>query len=573
MTLLPAPIIYTERTECQDCFKCIRECPVKAIKVENACAAVIPQLCILCGHCVEICPNGAKHVRDDLQRAQTLLKEKKKVFASLAPSFISEFPDVPAHAIIRALKRLGFYGVSETALGAERVSGSIAALLQDRTPRVVISTACPVVVTFLGKYYPQYAACLSPIVSPVLAHGQLLRETYGPDIGIVFFSPCIAKKGEADANPHLLDVALTFEDLRRWFMSEPFSFDTAERGEDDVFVPSSAQEGALYPIDGGMVAGVKAGCSVMEAECMSFSGIRNIHKALAGLGEMRLTHPLFLELLACEGGCVNGPKANQRNATAWKRYQVIHYASYPQSMIPRPLAAPVWKGFQPDPVPVKEYSDSIIRQTLQTLNKYGPEDELNCGGCGYDNCRELAKALIDGKAEKVMCVAYMRKLAQKKTNALMEKTPSGIVLVDEELQIIECNLNFAKILGADVEKAFKASPGLEGVPLREIAPFYSLFKTVLEKGEDILNRDLRYKKSVFHIDIFSIEKNRVACGIFQDITKPTIHKEAMIHKAQDVIKKNLATVQQIAYLLGENAAETEVILNSIIHSMTTPELE
>ncbi|HOI93873.1 MAG TPA: [Fe-Fe] hydrogenase large subunit C-terminal domain-containing protein [Syntrophobacter fumaroxidans] len=568
-----APIIFTERTECQDCFKCIRECPVKAIKVENACAAVIPQLCVLCGHCVEVCPNGAKHVRDDLDQARQLLKEKDQVFASLAPSFVSEFPDIPPSAIIRALKKLGFAGVSETALGAERVSGSVAGQLRDKTPRVIISTACPVVVNYLGRYHPQYAECLSPYVSPVLAHCQLLRETYGPSIGIVFFSPCIAKKGEADNNSELLDIALTFEDMRRWLQLEQIAFQPG-RGDEESFVPYSAQEGALYPIDGGMVAGVKAGCSVMEAECMSFSGIRNIQKAMADLGDMRLTHPIFLELLACEGGCVNGPKANRRKGTILKRSQIIQYARYPQEEIPRPPTAPVWgDALYPDPVPRPEYSDKILRQTLQAVGKYGPEDELNCGGCGYDNCREFARALIDCKAEKVMCVAYMRKLAQKKTNALMEKTPSAIVLVDEELKIIECNYNFAKIIGPDAENLYDEQPGLEGVFLHEVAPFYSLFKTVLEKGEDILNRDLRYKKSVLHIDIFSIEQYRVVCGIFQDITSPTIHKEAMIQKAQDVIKKNLATVQQIAYLLGENAAESEVILNSIIHSMTSPELE
>ncbi|MFZ2446453.1 MAG: [Fe-Fe] hydrogenase large subunit C-terminal domain-containing protein [Syntrophobacteraceae bacterium] len=565
-------IIFTEITECQDCFKCIRECPVKAIKVENACAAVIPQLCILCGHCVEVCPNGAKHVRDDLRRARTLLQEKELVFASLAPSFISEFPDVPAPVVIRALKKLGFHGVSETALGAERVSGSTARLLEDRTPRVIISTACPVVVNYLGKYYPQYAGSLMHHVSPILAHCKLLREHFGPSIGIVFFSPCIGKKGEADLNSDLLDVALTFEDLRRWFNDEQISFDT-DTDEGDSFVPHPAREGALYPIDGGMIAGVKAGCSVMEADCMSFSGIRNVQRAISGLNEMRLSGPIFLELLACEGGCVNGPKASQRQATAWKRCQIINYAQYPRSEIPRDLSAQTTGGLSPDPVPVKEYNDKILQQMLQTIGKYGPEDELNCGGCGYDNCREFGKALIDGKAERVMCVAYMRKLAQKKTNALMEKTPSAIILVDEEIKIIECNLNFAKLLGPDVEKAYREKPGLEGIFLREIAPFHSLFKTVLEKDEDMLNRDLRYKKSVLHVDIFSIEKHRVVCAIFQDITKPTIHKEAMIQKAQVVIKKNLSTVQQIAYLLGENAAESEVILNSIIQSITTPEVE
>ncbi len=572
MRLTRNQIIYTERTECQDCFKCIRECPVKAIKVENACAAVIPQLCLSCGHCVEVCPNGAKHVRDDLARAKQLLKEKEQVFVSLAPSFISEFPEIPTPAIIRALKKLGFAGVSETALGAERVSASAAKLLQDRTPRVIISTACPVVVEFVRKYHPQFAQCLTPYVSPVLAHCQLLRETYGPSIGIVFFSPCIGKKIEADKHSDLLDVALTFEDLRRWLNQDQVTFDTVA-GNGESFVPRSAKEGALYPIDGGMVAGIKAGCAVMESDCMAFSGIRNIQRALAGLNDMKLTHPIFLELLACEGGCVNGPKAGQRDATAWKRYKVIHYSSYPQAEIPRKDGAPRWEGLSAEPVPVREYSDAIVKQALQTVGKYAPEDELNCGGCGYDNCREFAKALIDEKAEKVMCVAYMRKLAQKKTNALMENVPSAIVLVDEELRIIECNFNFARILGPSVEKAYKRLPGLEGTYLREIAPFYSLFKTVLDKGEDILNHDLRHKQSFLHCDVFSIEKHRVVCGIFQDVTKPTIHKEAMIQKAQDVIKKNLATVQQIAYLLGENAAESEVILKSIIQSVTTPELE
>jgi len=564
--------IYTERTECQDCFKCIRECPVKAIKVENACAAVIPELCIMCGHCVEICPNGAKHVRDDLTRARELLASGKQVYASLAPSFVSEFPEISTTSVIRALKNLGFEGVSETALGAELVSGSVAKLLQDRTPRIIISTACPVVVNYIRKYNPQFTNCLMPNVSPVLAHCKLLRDTFGDSIKIVFFSPCIGKKGEADQNPELLDMALTFEDMRRWMIEDGHSFE-AGVGDSESFVPCSAQEGALYPVDGGMMAGVRASCGVIEADCMSFSGIRNIGKALAGLNETRLSHPVFLELLACEGGCVNGPKASQRQSTALKRCQIIGYAKYPRTEIPRPLDAPIMRDLGPDPVPVREYSDKILSQMLQTIGKYTRDDELNCGGCGYDSCRDFAKALIDGKAEKVMCVAYMRKLAQKKTNALMEKVPSAIVLVDEDIKIIECNLNFARILGPDVEKAFRSKPGLEGVFLREIAPFHSLFKTVLEKGEDLLNRDLRYKKSVLHVDIFSIEKDRVTCGIFQDITKPTIHKEAMIQKAQEVIKKNLATVQQIAYLLGENAAESEVLLNSIILSITTPELE
>ncbi len=566
------PIIYTERTVCQDCFKCIRECPVKAIKVENACAAIMPESCVLCGHCVHACPNGAKYIRADLSHVRQLFKCKEKVIASLAPSFVSEFPGLPAFAIIKALKTLGFYGVSETALGAERVSGSIARLLQDRTPRLLISTACPVIVSYVRKYRPEYAKCLTPFVSPLIAHCEMLHEVYGPSIGVVFFGPCIAKKEEADRNPQLLDYALTFEDLRRWLKEEKIVLEELGGENDESFVPHSAREGALYPIDGGMIAGVKAGCRVMEADCMAFSGMDDIKRALAGLDEVQLEHPLFLELLACDGGCINGPKAVRRDATVWKRCKVIDYSTYIPSQIPPALWAPPLGGLEPSPIssPVV-YSEKILREALKTIGKFGSEDELNCGGCGYDCCRDLAKALVDGKAEKDMCVSYMRKLAQKKANALMEKMPNAIVLVNEELKIIECNYNFAKILGPEMEAAFTKQAGLEGFMLADIAPFHSLFRTVLEKSEDIFDRDLRHMKSILHVNIFSIEKHQVVCGIFQDITKPTIRKEAMIDKAQAVIKKNLATVQQIAYLLGENAAESEVILNSIISSINMDE--
>ena len=563
------PIIYTETTACQDCFKCIRECPVKAIKVENACAAIMPESCVLCGHCVHACPNGAKYIRSDASHVRRLFKYKEKVIASLAPSFVSEFPGLPPSAMIRALKMLGFHGVSETALGAERVSGSIATLLQDRTPRVLISTACPVVVGYIQKYRPEYVKCLVPFVSPLIAHCETLRGIYGPSAGVVFFGPCIAKKAEADNNPQLLDYALTFEDLRRWLKEERIVLEDLGDVAGEEFVPHPAREGALYPIDGGMIAGVKAGCRVMEADCMTFSGMDGIRRALAGLDESQLEHPLFLELLACEGGCVNGPKTTRQDATILKRCKVIDYSNYVQSQIPPALSAPPLT-LEPGPLSSSVvYSEAILREALKTIGKLSSEDELNCGGCGYDCCRDLAKALVDGKAEKEMCVSYMRKLAQKKANALMEKMPDAIVLVNEDLRIIECNYKFAKVLGPEMEAAFTERASLEGSPLVGLAPFHSLFRSVLEKGEDILGRDLRHSKSIFHVSIFSIEKHQVVCGIFQDITRPTVQKEAMIGKAQAVIKKNLATVQQIAYLLGENAAESEVILNSIINSINT----
>lgn len=571
MTPEASPPIYTERNECQDCFKCVRECPVKAIKIGNSCANILPELCLACGHCVGVCPSGAKRVRDDLPAARRLIASGKAVYASLAPSFVAEFPGVTTGAMIRALKQLGFRGVSETALGAQRVSGSVAKLLREGPPRLVISSACPVIVDYLQKHQPSFATALTPLTSPALAHGHLLRSLYGRDIGVVFISPCIGKKREADAHGDLLDAAITFADLRRWLADSGIDPSAMTGGEAERFIPQAAEEGGLYPIDGGMSASVKAGCQAADADCMAFSGIANVQKALEGLAELPLERPLFLELLACEGGCVNGPVASARTATARKRSTVIQYARLDASKLPRPAEAPAM-ALQPVPaVQAREYSETQILECLRSIGKQTKDDELNCGGCGYDNCREFARALADGKAEKAMCVTYMRKLAQKKANALMARSPNGVVLVDAELKIIECNANFAKLMGSEHEQAFQARPGLEGVALRTIAPFHGLFQTVLDGGEEILRRDIRCRQSVLQGSIFSIEERHVVCGIFVDITRPAAKKDRVIHQVQEVVRKQLATVQQIAYLLGENAAESEVTLNAMIESFSNPE--
>jgi iron only hydrogenase large subunit-like protein len=236
--------IYTEKRECQDCYKCVRNCPVKAIKVEGGYASVVPELCIVCGHCVEVCPNGAKKVRDDLANARQLLSLRKTVLVSLAPSYVTEFPGVKAARMIAALRKLGFAGVSETALGAQQVSAQAAALLRKNPGRVLVSSACPTVVCYLQKQRPGGAALLTGLLSPLLTHCRMLRQHFGADIGVVFIGPCIAKKLEADEHPDLLDVVLTFEDLRRWFDQEKIVPEKLLETPEDRFTPERSAEGA-----------------------------------------------------------------------------------------------------------------------------------------------------------------------------------------------------------------------------------------------------------------------------------------------------------------------------------------
>lgn len=569
--------IYTESTECQDCYKCIRRCPVKAIRVEKGHAKIIPELCVFCGGCVTHCPSHAKHVRDDTSRARHLLSIKKRVFVSLAPSFISDFSDFTPQQMIVALKKLGFTDVSETALGADLVSAQIAEDLEKAQKnqggnKLFISSACPAVVEYIKQFLPEFTPFITDRASPLLAHARYIRKQYGEDVGIVFIGPCIAKKRESDVWKEI-DVALTYNELRRWFKIEgikPQNLIIPEEKDTPAFVPYRAAKGSLYPIDGGMISACKEYNELSGVRFMTVSGIHEIQKTLEGFDINSLKSPLFMELLSCPGGCVNGPGASGKNSGAERRLLVEEYAETAKKVISAEVqqAAP----FLQDTLPVEKkalavFTDEEIRNALRSVGKYSAKDELNCASCGYDTCRAFAAAILDNRAEKTMCVSYMRKLAQKKANGLIKAIPSGVVIANKNLQIVECNLNFAKLMGHDVIEMYEAKPGLEGADLDKFTSASRFFSDVLAlNGPDVIERDVRDGKKILHVTVFVIEKEEIAAGVFEDVTAPQSQKTRTVTQARKIIDKNLSVVQKIAFLLGENAAETESMLNSIIDS-------
>jgi iron only hydrogenase large subunit-like protein len=531
----------------------------------------MPESCVYCGHCVEVCPSGAKHVRNDINAARRLLAETPKVIVSLAPSFVSEFTAFRPEQMIAGLRRLGFYGVSETALGAQQVSLHVRLEIEKRHQKLLFSSACPTAVDYVRKYHPGHAGKLVNLLSPVLSHCKMLRRKYGEEIGIVFVGPCIAKKGEADRHRELLDVALTFEELRQWFEQEDIRpEEMIPDAGDDRFIPEEAREGALYPIEGGMSAAVRAN-SPTDARFMSFSGLTNIRHALGEMHDWEPDKDIFVELLACHGGCINGPKAHRACGTVRKRYEVINFAK-PATLGEKSPVVSIKELGAGDAVKRPEYTEAQIREALRLVGKRSAADEKNCGGCGYDRCREFARALLENKAERMMCATYMRQLAQKKASALMMKMPSAALMVNEQLRIIECNQRFRSMFADELAVAH-AIEVTDDQLLSAIVPFHRLFQRVLETGEDILARDIRFRGSILHCNIFVIEPSAVIGAILQDITQSTMQKEQIIARAQEVIQKNLTTVQKIAYLLGENAAESEATLNSIVESFSMKESE
>jgi len=560
--------VYTVENECHDCYKCIRHCPAKAIRLKDGSASVIPELCVACGYCVKICPAGAKRIRDDLSRAKFLLTRKNKVYVSLAPSWRSTFPHLSMGQMADALRKLGFAGVSETALGAQEVSARTARIMKDGNPGIYLSSACPAAVDFIRKYIPEHAANIIPVTSPALTHARQLRQLYGNEIGIIFIGPCAAKKQEADRHPELLDLALTFTVLSQW-LEENGIDPAAGNGDGATFVPTPAEEGKIYAIEGGMADTVR---DPAATDCcyLTISGLSNLDQILGGKVPDTAGKKVFIECLACDGGCINGPGMPQGGGKLEDIIRIAaecpgHHSSLDRQaevLPPEPFpAAPV-----SDPAP----SEAAIKAALAAVGKYTVADELNCGGCGYQTCRGFAQAVISGKAEASMCLSHLRKLAQKKSNALIKYIPAGVVIFDRQLNIIECNRRFAELFDDSTVLAYEARPGMSGVDLRPMVPFAELFDACLTTGGEITRENYLVHDRILDISIFTVEPHQIAGAVIQDVTQAELHREQIAQKAREVIQKNITTVQRIANYLGEHMAETEILLREVASGYQNP---
>ncbi|MCI5800471.1 MAG: [Fe-Fe] hydrogenase large subunit C-terminal domain-containing protein [Victivallales bacterium] len=557
--------IYTTANECQDCYKCVRHCHCKAIRIVNARAAVIPELCVSCGECVKVCPAEAKKIRSDLSRAQYLLHSGAKVYASIAPSYVGYFKDIPIGRLAAALKRLGFVGASETAIGAQFVSAQTAELLKQAGPGVYLSTACPASVDFIRKYYPAWTDNFLPVSSPVMAHCKYLKQIYGDDIKIIFVGPCAAKKNEADRNPDDLSLAITFAALESWLKSEGISLD---KMNEEPLVPVQAEEGRVYSIEGGMNETLRS--PEVDARLLAVSGLPNIARLIEKVDLATLKESgskIFVEMLACDGGCVNGPVMGRESSRIDILLETAAHAPH-RSSVGREVPVNIQQLIYPDRHSEPQPEEAAILQALHRIGKYSAEDELNCGGCGYNSCREFAKAMLDGKAETSMCLSYLRKISQKTSNALIRYIPVAVVLAGQDLQVIECNRHFAELCGEDTLLAFDACGNLNGAYLDSMIDFTDLFESVLANGGEIEKFNQVSGEKILNISVFTINEGQTVGAVIQDVTQNELKREQIAERAKEVIRKNVMTVQKIARYLGEHMADTEILLKEVAGTYT-----
>ncbi len=553
--------VYTLSNECHDCYRCVRECPVKAIRIENGHASVIGEKCIACGNCVKACPSNAKRVRNDIDKAKNLIRAQKDVYVSLAPSWRASFEN-SAEKMIALLKRLGFKEVSETALGAQEVSIKVAQMLNETEKGLFISSACPVMVDYIKLYKPEFTPYITKIGSPLMTHAKMLKETYGEDIAIVFVGPCIGKKNEVTYSG-LFDVALTFEELRMWFKDEIIDISKVAKDKSFHFVPESAYEGTLYPIDGGMNKTIKKSGVKDHVQLLEVCGLHSLDRALKNLDVSKLDKTIFIEALACDGGCVGGPCISSEKSGISMVSDILTKEKKREA-IPKEPSVVVDYDVKSQEVEDSYYPLEDILQTLKRIGKHTVDDELNCGGCGYPTCRDLAKALLDGNAEPSMCVSYMRKIAVRKAAAMIRCMPAAVVMVDKDLNIIEANDSFMKMFTGEMYDVFSARPeGLAGAAIDRIVDFSDFFKIILNSGKDLHKERYPVKNRLYNISAFTIEENEIVGAVITDVTQTETNREKISQKAHEVITKNISIVQEIACLLGEHMVETETLLSSI----------
>lgn len=578
--------IYTEIQNCRNCHKCIRECPIKAIKVKDDKAVIVTERCIFCAKCIDVCPNGAKKLRNDVKKAESLIESKKRVFVSLSPSSIAEF-DKNKEALLVALKRLGFSDISETSIGDSIASMCIKKEMEENEGILSkVSTSCPSVVELIKKYYPELTDSLSNIPSPLQCHSAYLRHLYGDDIGIVYIGPCVSKKLEADYTPGYPDCALTFKELRNWFFEKNINLDEIQKDIDEgretvpEIVPKKAGIALLSVLSGGTVASLKnkKGNKKLSESSIFISGseaIKEVFDTYENCG--------YIETLFCDQGCINGPGCAERKSIAKKKMLTLQSVNKRLEETDDLFIPPkdfvdevIQKGYGilntfnikgNEKSIWQKFSDAQIKGALKILGKETSEDEYNCGGCGYNTCRDMAEAFLAGMAEPNMCVTKNNEEIHNKLTMLLKTIPVSTAIVNNKLQIVDCNSEFVKNF-TNFKVADDNTNLMVGLPINDFVPYADLFKNQLVLKEKTVDDHLNVNNRIFKTTLFTIEENALVGVLLEDITSPTMQRETVIKNAEEVIKHSLSTVQTIASLLGENAAETEIMLNSMIEAFS-----
>ena len=550
-----------KKSNCKNCYKCIRHCPVKAIRFSGNQAHIIGNECILCGQCFVVCPQNAKQIVDETEKVKVLLKTGAPVVVSIAPSFVANYEDVGINAIREALLHLGFYDVEETAIGATIVKKEYDRMLMEDQRDVIISSCCHSVNLLIQKYFPAQLEYLADVLSPMQAHCMDIKKRI-PNAKTVFIGPCVAKKDEAEHYEGIVDAVLTFEELTNWLKEENIEL----KKEMDSAPESRAR---FFPTTGGILKTM-----AKNAPGYTYMALDGIDKCIDALKDMQngKIHKCFIEMSACSGSCIGGPVMEKyHRSSPIKDYMTVaNFAGEKDFNVPQPKTMQLKKHFEYIEHRLPQPSDTEISNALRQMGKFKPSDELNCGSCGYNTCREKAIAICQGKAEISMCLPYLKDKAESFSDTMVKNTPNGLIVLNENLEVQQINEAARKIVN------IRSSMDILGESVVCILDPTD-FVQVLNSGEDIHGNRVylaEYKRYVEQSIVYDHDSH-LLIGIMRDITDEENEREKKenisrqtIEIADKVVDKQMRIVQEIASLLGETAAETKIALTKLKESIS-----
>ncbi len=548
-----------KKSNCKNCYKCIRHCPVKSIRFSGNQAHIIGDECILCGHCFVVCPQNAKEIVDDTEKVKVLIMSGDPVVVSLAPSFTANYEGVGIESMREALKKLGFYDVEETALGATMVKREYDRLLEEENRDILISSCCHSVNLLIQKYFPRVLPYLADVLSPMQAHCEDIKRRI-PNAKTVFIGPCVAKKDEAEYYDGIVDAVLTFEDLTKWLHREGIEPEKNKPADNN-------SRARFFPTTGGILKTMAK--NAPGYDYLALDGVENCIAALKDIEQGKI-HRCFIEMSACVGSCTGGPVMEKYGRSPIRDYlSVAQYAGEKDFEIEQPQSQMLYKNFEIIDQHSVMPSEEEIQNTLKEMGKRTPSQELNCGSCGYDSCREKAIAIIQGKAEISMCLPYLMEKTENVSDTIARNSPDGILVLNDRLEVQQINPAALKILRLRSDAAVL---GDQVIRILDPDPFIKVKKT----GRSIYRERsymAEYDRTVEQT-IVPAEEGRMLLCIMRDVSREEEtrrQKEELSRKtvevADKVVEKQMRIVQEIASLLGETAAETKIALSKLKESI------
>lgn len=553
-----AHCLTLKKSNCKNCYKCIRNCPVKAIRFSGDQAHIIADECILCGRCFVVCPQNAKEIVSEVEKVKVMIQSGEPVIASMAPSFIANYDGVGIDAMREGLQKLGFADVEETAIGATMVKTDYERLVHEKQKPVIISSACASVNLLIQKHYPEMIKYLADTLSPMQAHCRDIKRR-NPEAKTVFIGPCVAKKDEAQRYPGIVDAALTFEELTEWLEKENVRLEKK--------VDSNPESLArIFPTVAGILRTMKE--RDPEYEYVAVDGIDNCIAALEDVAAGHVSN-CFMEMSACKGSCVNGPVMEKYHPWFITDYlSVTRYAGDKDFPVEQPEISELSRRYDILEGMKDMPTERKIQEILSKMGKKKPSDELNCGTCGYDTCREKAIAIYQGKAEIEMCLPYLKEKAENFSNIIFDNTPNGLLVLNERLEIQQINpaacriMNIRRpsdVLGSQIVTLLDPKPFLDALESRK-----SVFQCAyLAEYDRYVEEQVLYDQSY-----------RMLFCMLEDVSDEAAEREKKAEMrrqttevADKVVEKQMRIVQEIASLLGETAAETKIALTNLKESM------